>query len=202
MKKNKFVELWDNLTAEWFENTVIKVDGKVVPVRDLCSIRKNYAGRVHKNYELIKKVVKDSYFKNVDGDNLETCRLSRYKRAAVLTYAIIKSTPLVYKNEPKSLWIDPNFLKQRLAFYVAISSIIQDANGESILESEKKGESIFDFSSLGYSFNCAECQDDSFLMSVYKDLLYSEIYDNFNVLTMANLYGLLTEKTSSLKFNN
>ena len=174
----------------------------VVHVSELCCFSDNCANHIYKNYELIKQVIKDAYFKNSNGDDLKICRLSRYKRAAVLTYAIIKSAPLVFSNKENSLWVDPYFLKQRLAFYIAISSIIQDATDESIRKSIEQNGVIFDFASLGSSFNCDECQDDSFLLSIYKDLLFSEIYDNFNVLTMANVYGLLTEKTTMLEFNN
>lgn len=199
MKYEKFNDFWSQWTEKWYQTATITVDGKVVPVKDLCTFKKNYTSKVYKKYNSIKTIIKDSYFKNVLPDNTASCHLSRYKRASVITYTIIKSEPLNYKYEKKQPWLDPYFLKQRLAFYMAIGSIIQDFPEDQINKCKASGKPIYDFQSLGISnSSCSSNDEDDFLMSVYKDLLYSEIYDNFNVLTMANVYGLLTEKASSL----
>lgn len=199
MKYVKFVEFWSSHIEKWYSDTVITVDEIDVPVNTLCCLKEDYTETVFKKYEAIKNIVKESYFKNIKHDDKRSCHLSRYKRASVLTYAIIKCTPIKYINEQAQPWLDPYFLKQRLAFYMAISSIIQDCPKEFVEEYKSKNIPLYDFKSLGANECDAECDDD-FLMSVYKDLLYSEIYDNFNVLTMANVYGLLTERASVLKF--
>ena len=111
-------------------------------------------------------------------------RLSRYKRAAVLTYAILVADPLC-KLDGSSLDLDPLFLKQRLAFYLALSSIIQDFDEgriKEILRNEKRP--VFQLAGLGESDRGKELDDD-FCMSLYKDLFFSEYYGNYNILTMA-----------------
>ena len=87
----------------------------------------------------------------------------------------------------------PAFLKQRLAFYIAIGSIVQDYSEEDV---SSLGKPHFDFEDLG---KCDIIDDeDTFLLSVYKDLFFSEVYENYNILTMANVFGLLTERASNL----
>lgn len=200
MRRDKFNEFWVKLAQEWYTTTTVEVENKHVPVAELCTFRDNCPQLVYENYEFIKTVTKEFYFKNLDNLENKPCRISRYKRAAVLTYAIIKSNPLIFVQEKSQPWIDPYFLKQKLAFYMAIGSIVQEATESSIEKCLQQNKPIFDFTSLGNIADNIDCQDDTFLMSVYKDLLYSEVYDNFNILTMANLYGLLTEKASELKF--
>lgn len=199
MKYEKFEEFWDHHIQKWYSGAVMKVNGIDVPVSQFCSIKKDYTKTVFKKYEAIKNIVKESYFKNINLEDKKSCHLSRYKRASVLTYAIIKCAPIEYVEKKTQPWLDPYFLKQRLAFYMAISSIIQDCSKEFVEEYKAKNIPLYNFDSLGANECDTDC-DDNFLMSVYKDLLYSEIYDNFNVLTMANVYGLLTEKASVLKF--
>ena len=192
MEYGTFEKFWTAYSNQWYNLTELP-EG---PVASLCKLKPNYVHDLYKRYELIKKIIKSSYFKNINSDP-RTCHLSRYKRAAVLTYAIIKSDPLEYLNQPSNVLIDPLFLKQRLAFYVALGSIIQDFPEDKIKEKiGNYGGTIFEFSKLGKKEHVSG--EDDFLMSVYKDLLYSEIYDNFNVLTMANVYGLLTERASIL----
>ena len=199
MKYEQFRDFWNCHIEKWYSVATIAVGDTNVSVNTLCSLKKDYTEIVFKKYEAIKNIIKESYFKNIRPEDKQSCHLSRYKRASVLTYAIIKCSPIEYYDEKEQPWIDPYFLKQRLAFYMAISSIIQDCPKEFIEEYKNKKISFYDFKSLGANECNVACEDD-FLMSVYKDLLYSEIYDNYNVLTMANVYGLLTEKSSVLKF--
>ena len=84
-------------------------------------------------------------------------------------------------------------MKQRLAFYVAIGSIIQDYSEEAVNALSKP---YFDFENLGKRDIIDN--EDTFLLSVYKDLFFAEVYQNYNVLTMANVFGLLTERASKL----
>ena len=180
MKYEKFLEFWDHHIEKWHSSAAINVDGKDIPVSKLCSIKKEYTETVFKKYEAIKNIVKESYFKSIKFEEKKPCHLSRYKRASVLTYTVIKCDPLEYFEVKEQPWLDPYFLKQRLAFYMAISSIIQDYPRELVEECKKKKIPLYDFISLGSNESGAECDDD-FLMSVYKDLLFSEIYGNFNV---------------------
>lgn len=111
---------------------------------------------------------------------------------------MILANPLEYKM-PTSERFDhvSNFLKQRFAFYFALSSIILDYKQEYIAELIDKSGHVFEFDALG-DVNDSDC-DDTFLESVYKDMFFSELYQNYNILTMANVFGLLVERASHLK---
>lgn len=185
MTSEKFIEFWNVWSENWY--TLTFFDGQIErKIGSICTIKMGAAEQIHKTYEAIKCIVKDSYFKETQK------KLSRYKRASVLTYAIIKSKPLNYNYNMKKKY-DIYYLKQRLAFFMAIGSILQDYKEEDIASIEQP---IFYFKELGITELYEG--DDDFLMSVYKDLFFSEIYHNFNVLSMANLYGLLVERASKL----
>ena len=191
MEKNKFIELWDSVITPWM-NSSFELEGTNYIVKNYCNIKEDIIDQVFLKYEKIKKVTKDCYFQQND----EHCHLSRYKRAAVLMYAILLTNPLMYvKEETQCGEYDTLFLKQRLAFRIALSSIIQDYPQDKVKEAiktEKRG--VYDFKSL----DTPDIQGDDFLLSVYKDLFFSEIFENFNILTMANLLGLLSQKCSLL----
>lgn len=186
MKKEVFCAFWDKWSSEWYK-AKIEVDGQSVPVAELCELVPGCEHVIHDYYETIKQIVKDSYFK--DTSKL----LSRYKRAAVVAYAINEASPLNYKDPAIQCDMDSNFLKQRLAFFVALGSIIQDYSERDVDALERP---YFDFGNLGKS-DIVDGEDD-FCQSVYKDLFYAGIYENYNVLTMANVFGLLTERASNL----
>lgn len=186
MKKETFLKFWEEWSSNWI-NFSIKCEGKIIPFSSLCSLRPKYGDKLYESYNIIKGIIKDSYFKDTSK------RLSKYKRAAIIAYVINGSHPLEYCDKAIEDDLDPHFLKQRLAFYVALGSIVQ---GYSQQEVEKLKKPYFDFYSLGRQ-DIVDNEDD-FLLSVYKDLFFSEIYKNYNVLTMANVFGLLVERASKL----
>ena len=186
MQQSLFVYFWENWSSRWY-NSEIKIDEKPTPIAELCSIKPNYGPVLYRRYSLIKEIVKESYFRNTEK------KLSRYKRAAVIAYAINESSPLEYKDPTVSNDLDSIYLKQRLAFCVALGSIIQDYPEDEVSKLKKP---YFDFDSLGKRDIVAG--EDDFLLSVYKDMFFADIYENYNVLTMANVFGLLTEKASRL----
>lgn len=182
MTEQKFIELWDGAVAHWLENEFYdKASCQKLKIKNLCSIKPTACHRIYNNYSNIKELVKKLYFKD------KTIRISRYKRAAVIVYATIAGEdPLEYTD--KKTPVDNYFLKQRFAFFLALTSIIQDY--------EVEIKPIFCFPELGKT---KKDDEDDFLLSVYKDLFYSEIYKNYNVLTMANIFGLIVERASTLK---
>ena len=188
MTDEKFEEFWIKWSEEWYKST-IRLRGKDVSISKLCAIKQDYSKVLCRRYALIKSIVKDSYFRDTSK------RLSRYKRAAVIAYAINGASPLLYYDETIENDLDSDFLKQRLAFFVAIGSILQDYP-ERDVQRLSQIQPLFDFSALGQR-DITDGEDD-FLESVYKDLFYAEIYENYNVLTMANVFGLLTERASLL----
>lgn len=186
MTQETFNAFWKKWSSKWYESE-IKMNEVSVPVLELCEIKAGYENILNQYYQRIKQIVKDSYFKDA------TKLLSRYKRAAVVAYAVNASSPLIYKDTSIQEDMDPNFLKQRLAFFVALGSIIQDYPEEEINSVKPP---YFDFDELGKRDIIDD--EDNFLQSVYKDLFYADVYENYNVLTMANVFGLLTERASKL----
>lgn len=184
MTQETFRDFWGKWSLEWY-NSKIDLDGKRVPVAELCELKPDCDHILNQHYQLIKQIVKESYFKDV------TKLLSRYKRAAVVAYAVNGASPLIYKDATIQEDMDPNFLKQRLAFFVALGSIIQDYPEEDV---NALTPPYFDFDNLGKR-DIIDGEDD-FLQSVYKDLFYADVYENYNVLTMANVFGLLIERAS------
>lgn len=196
MKFSQFSKFWSEATHSWLTTASLpdpNNDEQVLFVRDLCTIKESYSRIMYHNYEAIKKVVKMNYF-----DSEANSALSRYKRAAVIIYATIKSDPIEYKD--KKLDVNLYLLKQRLAVFLALNSILIDYDKVKVMEKLKKARqinphvSIFGTEYLGKQ----EPLQDDFLTSFYKDLAFAEIYNNFNVLTTANILGLIVEKSSIL----
>lgn len=66
MRRDKFNEFWVKLAQEWYTTTTVEVENKHVPVAELCTFRDNCPQLVYENYEFIKTVTKEFYFKNLD----------------------------------------------------------------------------------------------------------------------------------------
>lgn len=213
MTKEKFRIFWEAWAGSWVQNATVLLNEDAIPVSCLCSFNPSACEDVFKAYDNQKKLVKREYFQRGakgKNDSIDP-HLSRYKRAAILTYAVVIADPIKisiknkkaqkkkaelekkYKNLKE---FDIFYLKQRLAFYVALGSIIQDFPKEKVEAILGGGKTLFRFEELGRD----ELWDgeDDFCTSLYKDLFFSEYYKNYNVLTMANVYGLLTERCSNL----
>lgn len=186
MKFDKFNDFWTQWSNTWYSTTIKRGDQEIA-VKDLCTIKADYGRILYERYNRIKSIVKESYFGGT------TKKLSRYKRAAVIAYAVNGASPIVYKDDSIKPNLDPDFLKQRLAFHVATGSIILDYPKEDVA---KLGGPLYYWKELGIK-DIIDDEDD-FLLSVYKDLFFAEVYENYNVLTMANVFGLLTERASKL----
>lgn len=194
MKRASLKALWDKYSDDWLNNETISVNNEAVPVKEICSIKKDYDIILLKRYNRMKAVVKDTYF------GTDVKHVNRYKRAAILAYVISSAEPLEYK-VATTYGIDDYFLKQRLAVQVALGSIVVDFPESKV---SQLPDPLFEFYDLGFlndkgfSGPKAPTQQDDFLQSLYKDLFFAEIHQNYNVLTMANVFGLLTEKCSKL----
>lgn len=186
MTQETFHDFWGKWSVKWYASSIV-LNGIKTPIASLCELKQDYDRILNERYQRIKRIVKDCYFK--DPNKL----LNRYKRAAVVAYAINEASPLHYKDSTIKDDLDPIFLKQRLAFFVALGSILQDYSEDDV---NKLSPPYFDFESLGKQ-DIIDGEDD-FLQSIYKDLFYADVYENYNVLTMANVFGLLTERASKL----
>ena len=198
MKEKKFNEFWAATAFEWYDNGfVVQHDtetGRIeIPIKDLCSFKPHCEKDLYNNYMSLKHVLKDAYYMHP-----QTSKLSLFKRASVLSYTVLLTDPLVYADTTQ---LDSFFLKQRLAVRIALCSIVQAfINDDSQLQSiTKNGTPLFHFDGIDAFQHDGE---DSFLESVYKDMYFAEQYRNYNVLTMANVYGLLTILGSNLPFKN
>lgn len=202
MRKDKFAELWNHWSKEWVENAMVTVNGIPMRVSQFCSVKKSIEGNLWRRYEESKRRVKELYFYGSGK------RINKYKRAAVLTYVISSAIPLDYNIEQYTLCLNPGankrsiselpdelFLKQRLAVHIGLCSILMDYDENMVAKLPKP---IFHFPELSAQEK-SDCDEemliDDFLLSVYKDLFFAEIYHNRNVLTLANLYWLLTESS-------
>lgn len=186
MTRRQFELFWEATSQQWYNYATVS---NMCNVSEYCSIKDNIVDTLYHYYTSIKNVAKESYFKNPAEDHL-----SRYKRAAVMAYAILLANPIeIIHNISRDGFFDPFYLKQRLAFFVALNSIIQAYPVEAVKKLDKE---LYDFDSLDRK----TCQngEDGFLISVYRDMFFSEIYKNYNILTMANVFGLITEKCSLL----
>lgn len=198
MRRETFDLFWTNCTEKWLNTRIIVEGNGSVLVSELCELKTEAAELVYNAYENMKKTVKAIYFKDQDTEKSGKIHLSRYKRAALITHAVIKTEPIRFfenKNNEED-YLDPYFLKQRLAFSLSLQSIIQDFPKKQIDKAIEGGKSIYSFAGLGEK-DYQEGEDD-FLLSVYKDLFFAEHYGNYNCLTMANIYGLLTDCCSIL----
>lgn len=197
MKFETFESLWTQWTGEWYKNAKVKVGETMVPVSAFCTLKPDYSGVILKRYNVIKDIFKKKYFQ----DKGKNKRISLYKRAAIITYAINSASPLICNSVFEGS-LDPYLLKQRLAFYIGIGSIIQGFPEATVKVAYMKSGELFDFTNLDIiefrSGQEGSVEKDDFLTSVYKDLFFSELYGNYNILTMANVFGLLTEKSSIL----
>ena len=191
MKKEKFVELWQIHAAEWHKGAFIRYQGESKPVSEFCNIKKNYGELVYKKYEAIKKLTKQLYFGDIDR------RVNRFKRAAVIVYAINLTEPIEYINgySEADIAVDKLLLKQRLAFHLGLHSIITQYPQDKVEQLCNSGD-LFDFSIQ--SKGVGDENSDTFLEGIYKDIFFSGIYQNYNVLTMANVFLLITERSSRL----
>lgn len=184
----KFKELWKVASEDWFNEATVSGGKSERPVSDFCELEDNcFVQKLFDRYNIIKKIVKQDYYNH----NKKRATLNKYRRAAVLIYAVNESEPLRYKGyDPGE---KPLFLKQRLAIHVGIISILSEFRQEEVRNLDGV---IFDPPALS-EFD-QEIGADDFNVSMYKDLYFSERYQNYNVLTMSNLLWLLTEKASKL----
>lgn len=176
MTQETFHRLWEKNALLWLTS---KVENNAVS--DLCQFKENAETIVYKNYLVLKDYVKEKYFINEDKGEVV---LNRYKRAAVMAYTIIKSDPINVNNSPI---VDNMFLKQRFALFFSIATILIDYKKDIV-----KGKKVYKIL-RSIPQNDDSSGNDSFLISVYKDFLYAELYGNFDVLGTANMFGLLVE---------
>ncbi len=203
MKYPTFEIFWKECFINgWLKTTKILKQGILTSVDELCSFKETAINDVYKAYESVKETTKSLYFKNYNEEDASSVHLNKYKRAAVLTCAVIKADPLIIKHDCISDGMDELFLKQNLAFNVGLQSILQEFPQEDLKKYKGFVGEFFDFSNKAI-FNFSDLGridrnpgDDDFLASVYKDLFFAEIHQNYNVLTMANIYGLLVERAS------
>lgn len=174
MQEATFSTLWDKYALQWLNS---HIEGK--KVSDLCSFKKNAKRRMFENYNIVKKHCKDKYFLS---DKSGEVTLNRYKRASVMAYTVLITRPLEIKGV-KDGTLDSLFLKQRFAFYFGLVTILFDFKEEVVREKK-----IFDAIE---KMDVHSDGNDTFVKGIYKDFLYAELYHNYDILAVANIYALL-----------
>lgn len=187
MTKEKFHEFW-KLSKEWFNTVGESEDLKAVGVdiSKYCSLAEDCEDDIYEAYINVRQLVKELYFKDPSGK-----KLNKFKRASVIAYIINIYEPLNFSNDRQS-YEDKYFLKQRLALYMALQSIIIEYPEELV---SKLNKPIFQIRQQGKPIVNG---DDDFYMSICKDMFFSVIFKNYNVLTMANLFESLVKGYSNL----
>lgn len=187
MKKEKFQEFWKE-SANWYNsvNDTPILKNASIDIRDYCRLRDDCGEELYQAYGRVKQIVKDLYFKQP-----QKKKLNKYKRAAVIAYIINISEPLEYFTCSFS-YEDVFMLKQRLAIYMALLSIVIEYPKEAV---QRLAKPLFDFANIGVD---RKEDEDDFFTNICKDLYFSIPYENFNVLTMANMLQLLVERASNL----
>ena len=196
MTFEKFKELWNVHAINWYSNCKVNYNDVFVDAKSVCALREDdYIPCIHRRYELIKTKVKELYFAN---DSSRDTTISPFKRAAIIVYAINSLDPLVFPLSKDLPVKDINslFLKQRLAFHLGLHSILMEFP-EDAVDKMSQDSPIFDFDIV--SIGVGGTTGDSFLKGIYKDIFFSEIYDNYNVITMSNVFLLLIERSSQLR---
>lgn len=191
MTLEKFEDFWKLWTEQWLESE-IEIDEVKIKPSSLCSIKRDIAKEVWNNYNIIKRIVKDKYFAEKDKSKI---RLDKYKRAAVIVYAINSSSPLKYKrSKTENRKVDGSLLKQRLAFYIAWASIVMEYDKTDV---ESLGEPVCINFPIRTDYE-NEMGADSFELGLYKGLFYAQLYNAYDVMSMANVFWLLVENASNL----
>ena len=174
MKIEKFEQFWNLYSDEWLNNATLKDNGDIHHVSEYCIIKPDCVHELYDTYCEIKYILKKRYYAGINP------LLNRYRRAAALAYAVNEYAPLEYSS--KSEFPEYKFLVQRLAFYIALSSIIIEYPKE-IVETIPQQLFVFPKRDLYEE----KLNADDFLTSVYKDMYLAKEYRNFNVLTLSNV---------------
>lgn len=196
MTLEKFKELWNVHALNWYDNCKISTNEVIINAKDVCKLRGDeYVPFIHQRYELIKDKVKELYFTNAASKDTT---INPFKRAAIIVYAVNSLDPIVFSshlNIPVKN-INSLFLKQRLAFHLGLHSILMEFP-EDLLKNLSLEIPHFDFEIV--SIGVGGMTGDSFLKGIYKDIFFSEIYKNYNVITMSNVYLLIIERSSQFR---
>lgn len=201
MNKNQFHQLWaqgikflDALSSSWMHEVYSK---QAVILRS-----NNIEELVHTCYEGIKKEVKKNYF--LANDDTEII-LNRYKRAAVLSYAILEMEPFIENKHYKAeIPVKAELFNEYFAFYLGLHSLLIDYPKEELdsLFADASKKDIFHFPLLNNNTTndiapTVSAQDsdyfseNSYVDSVAKEFQYCRVFNNFNLLSVADKYFLL-----------
>jgi len=212
MKEETFCALWKEWSKKWHETAEYDIsiwnpqkremEKKHIIVKDYCNVIQGRESELWRLYEKSKENVKRIY---LYGDDI---KINRFRRAAVLSYVLSSAMTLSYNEENYTKFFgeliegcsikqlpDPLYLKQRLAIHCAVESIIMEYDRNDVIS--LTGKPIF---SIPRMASWEENKVDDFLSSVCKELFFSDVYGNQNVLALANMFWVLTQLSSLNKF--
>lgn len=198
MKAKTFNQLWDALIIDFLQAPQSAplheayIDGRL-------SIKSNACCLVYDKYEKIKTLFKQNYF-----PSKKAFILDRHKRAAILVYAFIDIHPVTVAKLVDNDSVFLHLANEILAFYFGLYSITLDYKKEAI-------ERVIDeFHSVFFRFPethlpgkpaIKHFEENGYLALVCKDLYFSKLFRNYNILTMANMFFLLETNYCNLDRN-
>ena len=161
-------------------------------------ITDNAADMVYKKFEHIKSLFKKHYF---DDRSLHT--LDRHKRAALLTYAFISVKPLLFPYVSKDSSVFLLFPNEAVAFYFGLHFLTIDYP-ESVIDRINKefGGTFFNLPNTYYSIThgiCSPSDEYGYIANVCRDLHFTQVFRNYDILAMADRYFLLEKGFSNLQ---
>lgn len=169
----------DESSALWmrkgFQSEQFSFDGDIICLAARCS----------NAYNKVKQVVKEKYFRK----NISKITISRYKRAAIISNVVLGVRPFkidrAVSPEDKAFLINEYF-----AFYLGLHSLLIDFSDEYINHYKNENPDIFKFPTPS--------NGDAYIDIVAKELYFSMLYKNYNILSMADKYYLLLKGFSGL----
>jgi hypothetical protein len=197
MLQSKFHDLWQTLVID-FLNSQKSECLNVAYKQKRLTVRWNAESLVFQRYERIKQLFKDNYFKSSEDTTLD-----RHKRAAIIVYAFIDVMPLVLESPKSTDAIQLQLVNECVAFYFGLHYLTIDYKDEAISRIVNELNSVF-FTLPDHHFppkgeQCVE--SNHYAICVWKDLYFSRIFRNYNILTMSNVFYLLEVAHCTLKPN-
>lgn len=202
MEKSDFHSLWTQVLA-FFDSPTSSWLGECIRKHEFV-LRDNAEKSVHQSYEVIKAIVKERYFDPlIMTDDTSEHNISRYKRASVLSYAVLEVLPFQRSRGAYSA-VAPSksdLFNEYFAFYLGLHSLLIDYPEETIdrLKKSKHTRDLFVFPKHYDSVGESMSESITYADSVATEFQYARKFNNFNVLSVANMYYLLLHYCSYLE---
>lgn len=207
MEYPDFHNLWEQSLA-YFQSPLSSWLGESLAANEFSLIN-DAEKKVYRSYELIKTIAKECYFDpSVMADITKEHNISMYKRAAVLSYAVLEIMPFQrsIKRVSEENLSRKDLFNEYFAFYIGLHSLLIDFPDEIIdkLLRSDRTKNIFCFPKIDHEENYPQNGVITYADSVAVEFQFAHKLHNFNILSVADKYFLLLKRCSYLgeKSNN